>query len=128
MRVVLVGSERARRRLRGQLADDMEIVGETSTVEAARTARFDADAWIVVPEATPGPARDGDVPVEALTAREREVLELLAEGLSNRAIGAELEISDQTVKFHVASICAKLGAVNRTDAVRRALRLGLLAL
>src|SRR5512145_1074748 len=110
MRVVLVGSEGARRRLRGQLGDDMEIVGETSTVEAARTARFDADAWLVVPEATAGPASDRDVLLEALTPREREVLELLAEGLSNRAIGGELEISDQTVKFHVASICAKLGA------------------
>ena len=48
------------------------------------------------------------------------MLELLAEGLPNKAIAARLGISDQTVKFHVASIAGKLGAANRTDAVRRA--------
>jgi DNA-binding NarL/FixJ family response regulator len=56
------------------------------------------------------------------------VLELLAEGLSNKGIAGRLGISDQTVKFHVASLAGKLGAVNRTDAVRRAARRGLIAL
>jgi DNA-binding NarL/FixJ family response regulator len=56
------------------------------------------------------------------------VLELLAEGLPNKAIAARLQISDQTVKFHVASIAGKLGAANRTDVVRRAVRRGLIAL
>ena len=65
---------------------------------------------------------------EALTPRERDVLELLAEGLSNRAIAATLAISEHTVKFHVSSIFAKLGAENRTAAVRRAVRLGLITL
>ncbi len=65
---------------------------------------------------------------EPLTPREIEVVELLAEGLSNKAIAARLGISDQTVKFHVASICGKLGAANRTDAVRRAVRRGLVSL
>jgi len=53
------------------------------------------------------------------------VLGHLLEGLSNKTIAARLRISDQTVKFHVAAICAKLGAANRTDAVRRAIRRGL---
>ena len=66
--------------------------------------------------------------LEPLTPREHDVLELVAEGLSNKAIAARLGISDQTVKFHVASISAKLGATNRTDAVRRAVRRGLIAL
>jgi DNA-binding NarL/FixJ family response regulator len=57
-----------------------------------------------------------------------QVLELLAEGLSNKGIAARLAISDQTVKFHVASISGKLGAANRTDAVRRAARRGLITL
>jgi DNA-binding NarL/FixJ family response regulator len=65
---------------------------------------------------------------EALTAREVQVLELLAEGLPNKAIAARLAISDQTVKFHVASIAGKLGAANRTDVVRRAVRRGLITL
>jgi len=65
---------------------------------------------------------------EPLTSREVEVLELLAEGLPNKAIASRLGISDQTVKFHVASISGKLGAANRTDAVRRAVRRGLISL
>jgi DNA-binding NarL/FixJ family response regulator len=69
-----------------------------------------------------------DIAGESLTAREIQVLELLAEGLSNKAIASHLNISDQTVKFHVASISGKLGAANRTDAVRRAVRRGLITL
>ena len=65
---------------------------------------------------------------EALTPRELEVLELLAEGLSNRAIATALAISEHTVKFHVSSIFGKLGVENRTAAVRRGVRLGLIAL
>ena len=69
------------------------------------------------------------VPLEEhLTRRELEVLEVLAEGLSNRAIAARLAISEHTVKFHVAAIFAKLGAENRTDAVRRGVRQGLITL
>jgi DNA-binding NarL/FixJ family response regulator len=63
-----------------------------------------------------------------LTAREREVLELVASGLSNRAIGDELGVSEHTVKFHVRSLLDKLGADTRADAVARAARRGLLTL
>lgn len=63
----------------------------------------------------------------ALTSREREILELIAEGASNRRIAARLAISRHTVKFHVASVLAKLGARTRTEAVTLALRAGLLA-
>lgn len=66
--------------------------------------------------------------VEQLTAREMEVLQLLAEGLSNRAIAHDLEISEHTVKFHVNAILGKLGAQSRTEAVVRATRLGLILL
>jgi NarL family two-component system response regulator YdfI len=65
---------------------------------------------------------------EDLTPREMEVLERLAEGLSNRAIAQELSISEHTVKFHVTSIMGKLDAQSRTDAVVRATRLGLIFL
>jgi len=64
----------------------------------------------------------------ALTPREQEILEALAEGLSNRLIAGRLAISSQTVKFHVAAILAKLGAGSRTEAVTFALRQGLIAL
>ena len=63
-----------------------------------------------------------------LTPREVEVLSLLAEGLTNKAIAQRLAISDHTVKFHVNAILTKLDAQSRTDAVVRATRLGLLAL
>jgi len=65
---------------------------------------------------------------EALTARERDVLQLVAEGLQNRQIAARLYLSPHTVKFHVASILAKLGAASRTEAVTLAARRGELIL
>ena len=76
------------------------------------------------------PARDRppSAPVEDLTPRERSVLQLLAEGLSNKDIAARLAISEHTVKFHVTAILGKLGAHSRTEAVTRAARLGLLIL
>jgi DNA-binding NarL/FixJ family response regulator len=66
--------------------------------------------------------------IEPLTPREREVLELLAEGLANKQIALELDISDHTVKFHISSIYAKLGAASRTEAVRLGLQNGLITL
>ena len=65
---------------------------------------------------------------EPLTPREREVLDLLAEGLPNKLIGRRLQISEHTVKFHVSSIYAKLGASSRTEAVSQGARRGLITL
>jgi DNA-binding NarL/FixJ family response regulator len=65
---------------------------------------------------------------EALTPREREVLELVGQGLPNKLIARQLQISEHTVKFHLASVSTKLGAVSRTDAVRLGLRQGLITL
>ena len=67
-------------------------------------------------------------PDEALTNREREVLELVSQGLSNKLIARRLQISEHTVKFHISSISAKLGASSRTDAVSRGVRRGLITL
>jgi NarL family two-component system response regulator YdfI len=63
-----------------------------------------------------------------LTTRELEVLEMLAEGLSNQIIARRLHISTYTVKFHVASILGKLGAGSRTEAVTTGVRRGLISL
>ena len=63
-----------------------------------------------------------------LTSRELEVLRLMGEGHGNRIIARELGISTHTVKFHVASVLAKLGAHTRTEAVARGMRQGLVPL
>ena len=89
---------------------------------AEATAGPAADAAIVA--ARPGPP-DG---TPELTPRELEVLDVLAEGASNREIAERLGISVHTAKFHVGSILDKLDSSGRTDAVAYALRLGVLAL
>ena len=125
MRVMLVGSDAERAQLRARSSPSLEIVGEAATMAAAYASDVDFDAILLAPH----DRLDDDESVdEPLTNREVQVLELLAEGLSNKAIAARLAISDQTVKFHVASISGKLGAANRTDAVRRAVRRGLITL
>jgi two-component system, NarL family, response regulator YdfI len=65
---------------------------------------------------------------QTLTARQREILEMMAAGLSNRVIAARLGISAYTVKFHVAAILDALGARTRTEAVTLGVRNGLIAL
>jgi DNA-binding NarL/FixJ family response regulator len=129
VRVVLIGSAADRARLRLVLAGTaMEVVGEAPTIPAARAAGYSADAFLVATTPNADGESVADLEEEPLTRRELEVLELLALGLPNKGIAARLDISDQTVKSHVASICGKLGAANRTDAVRIAARHGLIAL
>ncbi len=77
-----------------------------------------AEALLSVPPVSELP------PAQALTPRESEVLQLLAEGLANKTIAAQLGISENTVKFHVNAILSKLNAQSRTEAVVRATRLG----
>jgi DNA-binding NarL/FixJ family response regulator len=128
MRLIVIGNSRQRRDLREQLETSVpDVVGEFSSLAEARDSALDADAFILairsgVPDLDDAPA------VEALTPREIEVLELVAEGLSNKAVAVRLGISDQTVKFHLTSISGKLGAINRTDAVRQGVRRGLITL
>ena len=94
--------------------EGLELVGKDDEPDA-----------IVV--AAPGAATEPDAHV-ALTARELEVLALLAEGASNKQIGRRLGISAHTAKYHVASLLEKLDAVSRTDAVAHAARLGVIHL
>jgi DNA-binding NarL/FixJ family response regulator len=65
---------------------------------------------------------------EPLTNRELEILQFIAQGLANKQIALQLEISEHTVKFHLSSIYAKLGATNRTEAVNIGIRRGLISL
>src|SRR5438034_6636563 len=139
MRLLLVGPPDERRRLRAEIDhSSFTIAGEFATLADARASGIESDGILfsvgrgltvgVGRGFTPRQTDDDDSFEEPLTPREIDVLELLAEGLANKAIAARLGISDQTVKFHVASICGKLGAANRTDAVRRAVRRGLVSL
>ena len=105
------------------------------TGEALRNALRAVASGLVVltPEHAPHvlramrPARD-EAEDPALTAREREVLELAARGLPSKAIAGALGVSESTVKFHLSAIYAKLGAASRTEAVSRAAQLGLITL
>ncbi|HSB88443.1 MAG TPA: response regulator transcription factor [Anaerolineales bacterium] len=69
-------------------------------------------------------SEDDRLPMESLTERELDVLRLTARGFTNKAIGAQLSISDRTVQGHLAKIYGKLHAASRTEAVMRAVTLG----
>lgn len=124
MRVVLVGPPSRRQRLRAELPEGIELAGEAATMSAARALALSPDAYLVAAAAP----MDDDPLVKPLTRREMQVLELVADGLPNKGIAVSLGISDETVKFHLGSVFGKLGASNRTDAVRQALRRGLVPL
>jgi DNA-binding CsgD family transcriptional regulator len=106
------------------LADRLTAV--LSDVSGLRLARVNEVADVAVvssQKAQQAPDQD-----EALTPREIQVLNLLAEGASNKSIARRLGISVHTVKFHVASLLDKFEAIGRTDAVAHALRLGVIEL
>jgi DNA-binding NarL/FixJ family response regulator len=103
---------------------------DASSLVAALRARA-RGLLVFDPGLAPGlPSRDRAAlaPVEDLTARETEVLQLMAAGLANKAIAQQLAVSEHTIKFHVNAILGKLGAHTRTEAVTRAARLGLIVL
>ena len=113
--------------VRGVLPRDASVEQIASALQSISTGLLVLDpsfASLLLPSR----ADDGDEPAESLTPRELQVLQLLARGFANKQIAQELGISEHTVKFHVNSILAKLGAQSRTDAVVRATRLGLITL
>jgi DNA-binding CsgD family transcriptional regulator len=94
-------------------------------VPGVRVARHGEAADVALVEAGTTPPVDADA---TLTKRESEVLALMAEGASNKAIARRLGISVHTAKFHVGSLIDKLDATGRTDAVAHAVRLGVIHL
>jgi DNA-binding NarL/FixJ family response regulator len=96
-----------------------EIVAAIRTVVAGESLLFPAAIRRLAARHAPAPAGDG-LATAGLTEREREVLRLMAAGLSNVEIAGELYLGVQTVKTHVGNVLAKLGARDRTQAVVRA--------
>ncbi|HEV8308227.1 MAG TPA: response regulator transcription factor [Methylomirabilota bacterium] len=136
--VALADDERPAGTLRGLPLRGWALVPrEAPGAELRAAVMAAAQGLVVVPAALaarllaspPGGAGAGLAGLpEALTSREREVLDLVAQGLSNRRIAERLGISEHTAKFHVGSICGKLGAASRTEAVSLAARRGLITL
>jgi len=120
--------EAVRNGVRAILPRDSSPDAVLAAVEAAGSGLATIDPHDLEPllsAASPAPL-SADPP--ALTARELEVLRMLAEGAANKTIAWKLNISEHTVKFHVASILSKLNASTRTEAVTRGIRTGLILL
>lgn len=114
--------------IRGVLAGDADAQQLALAVEAAASGLVVLDPGEVRAERSSS-ARPVTLELsEPLTARERQVLQMLAGGLGNKEIASRLKISEHTVKFHVASILGKFGASSRTEAVAIGLRRGLILL
>ncbi len=114
--------------VRGYLLRDVspeEIVEAVRAVSQGFTVLHPATTRALLARPAAQPATGAGEP---LSARELEVLRLLAQGLPSKSIAARLQISEHTVKFHVGSILGKLGAASRTEAVSTAIRRGLIAL
>jgi NarL family two-component system response regulator YdfI len=112
--------------LPGDISAD-QLVATLHAVASGLLVLHPAHANEVLPTGS-APSRALDELAESLTRRELEVLQMLAAGLSNKEIAARLNISEHTVKFHVASILGKLGAARRTEAVSIGIRRGLVLL
>ena len=106
--------------LAGRLAALLANVPGLQLVSAGESA----DVTVALSDGVSAPA-DDDV---SLTPRELEVLALLAEGMSNKAIARRLGISVHTAKFHVGSLIDKFDAIGRTDALAHAARRGVIQL
>jgi two-component system response regulator DevR len=118
--------EAIRHGARGYVLKDVDAVALVAAIRAVRRGEsaFDSHSAAMVVRTLHAPAA---VPAASgLTAREREVLVLLARGLSNEAIGRELYISATTAKFHVGNLMRKLAVSRRAEAVYAGSKLGLI--
>jgi len=112
----------------GLLLNDTDTDAISGALQAVHSGLIVLDP-LLAPDVMRAPFDADDDDLSAtLTPREQEVLQLMAEGLPNKTIGARLNISANTVKFHINAILSKLDAQSRTEAVVRATRLGLIIL
>jgi DNA-binding NarL/FixJ family response regulator len=114
------------RAMLGRDASQSEILAavEAAASDLAVVDPRELEGWLAV---APGAAR-ADGAAAALTARELEVLRMMADGAANKIIAWKLGVSEHTAKFHVGSVLAKLGAASRTEAVTIGIRRGLVLL
>jgi DNA-binding NarL/FixJ family response regulator len=105
-------------------ADSIELAHAVRAVYRGESALDPAVAQKVVQQLVGGHPPGAQTAVEALTEREVEVLRLAARGMTNKAIGQELGISDRTVQGHLANIYGKLNVGSRTEAVTEGLKQG----
>lgn len=113
----------------GYVVKDVELTELIQAVRAVHRGEsaFDSRSASVVVHWMHGNGKRGPgVPAQQITPREREILVLLARGMSNSAIGQRLYISGTTVKFHVGNVMHKLGATRRAEAVYAASKIGLI--
>ena len=112
---------------RGYVLKDVDAVALVAAIRAVRRGEsaFDSHSAAMVVRSLHAPS-PGSADGSDLTAREREVLALLARGLSNEAIGRELYISATTAKFHVGNVMRKLAVSRRAEAVYAGSKLGLI--
>ncbi|HEX5689637.1 MAG TPA: response regulator transcription factor [Roseiflexaceae bacterium] len=103
--------------------DAVDLIKSVRAVSRGESALDTRSATLVMNNLSSAP--DTRTPPASLTERELEVIRLLAQGHSNRAIGEQIAISESTVKFHVRNIMRKLGANHRTEIVYTAGKLGL---
>jgi DNA-binding CsgD family transcriptional regulator len=136
MTVVVIARDAARR---AALVQEVESAGWTVRVDVPTEASLSpedlggvaalvVDANEVRREWSEGAEGTTDPLTEPLTAREREVLEHIAAGLSNKQIASVLDISEHTVKFHVSAVLGKLGVTSRAAAIRHGVRRGLVTI
>lgn len=121
----------ARAGLRGWacLARDADAEQLDLAVRSVEAGLVLLDLPLAVTSLSPATTLSAPAPVaEPLTPRELQVLQLVAQGLPNKGIARRLGISENTAKFHVSSVCGKLGASSRTEAVTIAARRGLILL
>jgi NarL family two-component system response regulator YdfI len=116
------------RAMLGRDASQSEILAavEAAANDLAVVDPRELEGWLAA--APPGAARATDGAAAALTARELEVLRMMADGAANKIIAWKLGVSEHTAKFHVGSVMAKLGAASRTEAVTIGIRRGLVLL
>lgn len=112
-----------------QTSTESEIIAAVEAVAFGLVVlHLDAMESVLALKGASGREKIVATPVQTLTPREIEVLEMLGAGVGNKAIAKQLQISEHTVKFHVSSIFQKLGVSTRTEAVAVGVRLGLIML